>query len=103
MFDFNKTLQLTTHLMPQSIYCVKSLMVGLISQNAKVNWPPRNCDLTSLDYFLWGAYKPETIEPLKTNSRIAVADIRSHTLEKKHNPIDSIEQSTVRPDMVFHF
>ena len=29
----------------------------LISRNSDVNWPPRSCDLTPLDYFLWGAVK----------------------------------------------
>ncbi|GFS89694.1 putative DD41D transposase [Trichonephila clavipes] len=27
----------------------------LISRFGPVNWPPRSCDLTPLDYFLWGA------------------------------------------------
>ncbi|GFU03769.1 uncharacterized protein TNCV_1635281 [Trichonephila clavipes] len=26
----------------------------LISRFRPVNWPPRSCDLTPLDYFLWG-------------------------------------------------
>ncbi|PRD19517.1 UNVERIFIED_CONTAM: hypothetical protein NCL1_57108, partial [Trichonephila clavipes] len=26
----------------------------LISRFGPVNWPPRSCDLTPLDYFLWG-------------------------------------------------
>ena len=29
----------------------------LISRNGPVNWPPRSCDLTPLDYFLWGYVK----------------------------------------------
>ena len=29
----------------------------IISQRAKVVWPPRSCNLTSLDYYLWGAFK----------------------------------------------
>ncbi|GFY06504.1 putative transposable element [Trichonephila clavipes] len=29
----------------------------LISRFGPVNWPPRSCDLTSLDYFLWGYVK----------------------------------------------
>ena len=44
----------------------------IISQNSHVNWPPRSCDLTPLDYFFWRAVKdkcytnhPETIETLK--------------------------------------
>jgi len=44
----------------------------IISRNTDVNWPFRSCDLTSLDYFLWGTVKdecyanqPETIQELK--------------------------------------
>jgi len=29
----------------------------IISRNGDVNWPPRSCDLTPLDYFVWGAVK----------------------------------------------
>ncbi|GFX20754.1 uncharacterized protein TNCV_78111 [Trichonephila clavipes] len=29
----------------------------LISRFEPVNWPPRSCDLTPLDYFLWGYVK----------------------------------------------
>ncbi|GFX53410.1 DUF4817 domain-containing protein [Trichonephila clavipes] len=29
----------------------------LISRLGSVNWPPRSCDLTPLDYFLWGYVK----------------------------------------------
>ncbi|GFW47015.1 hypothetical protein TNCV_3486271 [Trichonephila clavipes] len=29
----------------------------LISRFGPVNWPPRSCDLTPLDYFLWGYLK----------------------------------------------
>ncbi|GFU94611.1 hypothetical protein TNCV_2984051 [Trichonephila clavipes] len=43
----------------------------LISRLGPVNWPPRSCDLTSLDYFLWGyvkslvyADKPQTLDHL---------------------------------------
>ncbi|GFV69425.1 histone-lysine N-methyltransferase SETMAR [Trichonephila clavipes] len=28
----------------------------LISRFGSVNWPPRSCDLTPLDYFLWGYF-----------------------------------------------
>ena len=58
----------------------------LISRRADVIWPPRSCDLTSLDYYLWGAVKdkcyadkPATIDALKDNIRVAIAEIkRSH-------------------------
>ena len=29
----------------------------IISRRAHVVWPPRSCDLTPLDYYLWGAVK----------------------------------------------
>ena len=28
-----------------------------ISHSRKVNWPPRSCDLTPLEYFLWDYVK----------------------------------------------
>lgn len=31
----------------------------VISRNGDVNWPPRSCDLTPLDFFLWGYVKGE--------------------------------------------
>ena len=32
----------------------------LISRSGPFNWPPRSCDLTPLDYFLWGHVKVYT-------------------------------------------
>lgn len=47
---------------------------SLISRNGPIAWPPRSCDLTPLDFFLWGYVKsqvysnsPETIEDLEDN------------------------------------
>ncbi|GFW30704.1 gag-Pol polyprotein [Trichonephila clavipes] len=61
----------------------------LISRFGPVNWPPRSCDLTRLDYFLWGyvkslvyADKPQTLDHLEDNIRRVIADIRSQMLEK---------------------
>ena len=46
----------------------------VISRNGPVEWPPRSCDLTPLDFFLWGhikslvyANKPATLDDLKDN------------------------------------
>ena len=51
----------------------------IISRRADVIWPPRSCDLTPLDYYLWSAFKdkcyadkPETIDALKDNIREAI-------------------------------
>ncbi|GFV90308.1 uncharacterized protein TNCV_4380231 [Trichonephila clavipes] len=61
----------------------------LISRFGPVNWPPRFCDLTRLDYFLWGyvkslvyADKPQTLDHLEENIRRVIADIRPQMLEK---------------------
>ncbi|GFV59040.1 uncharacterized protein TNCV_1814291 [Trichonephila clavipes] len=61
----------------------------LISRFGPVNWPPRSCDLTPLDYFLWGyvkslvfADKPQTLDHLEDNIRRDIADIRPQMLEK---------------------
>ncbi|GFW33969.1 hypothetical protein TNCV_286531 [Trichonephila clavipes] len=50
--------------------------------------PPRSCDLTPLDYFLWGyvkslvyADKPQTLYHLEDNIRRVIADIRPQMLE----------------------
>ncbi|GFX87179.1 transposable element Tc3 transposase [Trichonephila clavipes] len=61
----------------------------LISRFGPVNWSPRSCDLTPLDYFLWGyvkslvyADKPQTLDNLEDNIRRVIADIRPQMLEK---------------------
>ncbi|GFW43330.1 putative transposable element [Trichonephila clavipes] len=62
---------------------------SLISCFGPVNWPPRSCDLSPLDYFLWGyvkslvyADKPQTLDHLEDNIRRVIADIRPQMLEK---------------------
>ncbi|GFV09037.1 uncharacterized protein TNCV_2738031 [Trichonephila clavipes] len=61
----------------------------LISRFGPVNWPPRSCDLTPLDCFLWGyvkslvyADKPQTLDHLEDNIRRVIAYIRPQILEK---------------------
>ncbi|GFW03946.1 uncharacterized protein TNCV_2050621 [Trichonephila clavipes] len=61
----------------------------LIAHFGSVNWPPRSCDLTPLDYFLWGyvkslvyADKPQMLDHLEDNIRRVIADIRPQMLEK---------------------
>ncbi|GFW09355.1 DUF4817 domain-containing protein [Trichonephila clavipes] len=61
----------------------------LISRFGPVNWPPRSCDLTPLDYFLWGyvkslvyADKSQTFDHLEDNIRRVISDIRPRMLVK---------------------
>ena len=46
-----------------------------------LNWPPRSCDLTPLDFFLWGYVKdkvyadnPQSIQELKEKIRAVIDD-----------------------------
>ncbi|GFS62020.1 uncharacterized protein TNCV_2592901 [Trichonephila clavipes] len=67
----------------------------LISRFGPVNWPPRSCDLTPLDYFCGGQFKvigmrnkPQTLDHLEDNIRHVIADIRPQMLEKSHRKLD---------------
>ncbi|GFV67457.1 uncharacterized protein TNCV_4621381 [Trichonephila clavipes] len=83
----------------------------LISRFGPVNWPPRSCDLTPLDYFLWGdvksliyADKPQTLDHLEDNIRRVIADIRPQMLEKVienwTSRLDYIRSSPM-PEIIF--
>ena len=61
----------------------------VISRNGPVNWPPRSCDLTPLDYFLWGyvkslvyVNKPTTLQELRANIEREIAAIPVALCEK---------------------
>ncbi|GFW42770.1 transposable element Tcb1 transposase [Trichonephila clavipes] len=61
----------------------------LISRFGPVNRPPRSCDSTPLDYFVWGyvkslvyADRPQTLDQLEDNIRSVIADIRPQMVEK---------------------
>ena len=58
------------------------------SRRADNVWPPRSCDLTPLNYYLWGAVKdkchadkPETIDALQDIIREAIGKIQLHTID----------------------
>ena len=60
----------------------------IISRRGEVVWPPRSCDLTPLDYYLWGAVKDKcyadnsgTIDALKDNIREDIGEIQLHTID----------------------
>ncbi|GFT91384.1 transposable element Tc3 transposase [Trichonephila clavipes] len=80
----------TCHTARATIYLLKDTFGDrLISRFGPVSWPPRSCDLTPLDYFVWGyvkslvyADKPQTLDHLEDNIRRVIADIRPQMLEK---------------------
>ena len=62
--------------------------VCINSSRTDVVWPPRSCDLTPFDYYLWGAvkdkccaHKPETINALKENIREGIDEIQLDTID----------------------
>ncbi|GFW05479.1 uncharacterized protein TNCV_436601 [Trichonephila clavipes] len=86
----------TCHTARATIDLLKDMFAErLISRFGPVNWPPRSCDLTPLDYFLWGyvkslvyADKPQTLDHLEDNIRRVIADIRPQMLQKSHRKLD---------------
>jgi len=75
-----------THRMPR--FCTSDLRAWL-SRSSDVNWPPKSCDLTPLDFFLWGylksqvyTNKPQTIDALKVNITNAIQQIQPDLCEK---------------------
>ncbi|GFU59896.1 uncharacterized protein TNCV_4726591 [Trichonephila clavipes] len=72
----------------------------LISRFGPVNWPPRSCDLTPLDYFLWGyvkswvyADKPKTLDHLEDNIRHVIATNVGNVIENGTSRLDYIRAS----------
>lgn len=60
----------------------------IISRFGDIHWPARSCDLSPLDYFLWGNVKdrcysndPRTINALKENIRQAIREIEPQTID----------------------
>jgi len=66
----------TTELLQEKFPC------HVISRNGDRNWPPRSCNLTPCDFFLWGfvkcrvyANKPQTIPELVAEIRHGIGEI----------------------------
>lgn len=77
---------------------------SIISKNGPINWPPRSCDLTPLDFFLWGYVKsmaycnnPKTINELQENIECVIAKIKpdlcARVIENWVQRIDSVKRS----------
>ncbi|GFV20928.1 hypothetical protein TNCV_4531971 [Trichonephila clavipes] len=72
----------------------------LISRFGPVNWPPRSCDLTPLDYFLWGyvkslvyADKPQTLDHLEEDNCRYTATNQEKVIENWTSTLDYIRAS----------
>ena len=70
----------TCHTADATMHILDGRFEGMvISRRGDVNWPPRSCDLTPLDYFLLGflksqvyANKPQSTDALKVNITKAI-------------------------------
>ena len=69
----------------------------IILRNSEVNWPPRWCALTALDYFLWGYLKgkvyvnvPPTIQDLKRTIQAEIEAIDQLLLQKAIENFDGL-------------
>ncbi|GFV08118.1 transposable element Tc3 transposase [Trichonephila clavipes] len=101
----------TCHTARATIDLLKDTLTDrLISRFGPVNWPPRSCDLTPLDYFLWGyvkslvyADKPQTLDHLEDNIHRVIADIRPQMLENWTSRLDYIRASrgSLMPEIIF--
>ncbi|GFU92341.1 uncharacterized protein TNCV_594661 [Trichonephila clavipes] len=76
----------------------------LISRFGPVNWPPKSCDLTPLDYFLWGyvkslvyADKPQTFDHFGRQHLPCYLPIYGHKCWKKSSKIGRPDWTTSEP------
>ena len=87
----------------------------VISRRGDVNWPPRSCDLTPLDFFLWGflksqvyTNKPQSTDALKVNIAQAIAEIQPELCGRVVENWTTRIRATVRSrgghlnDVIFH-
>ena len=106
----------TCHTTRANMALLQETFLGrVISRRGDINWPPRSCDLTPLDFFLWGyakdrvyADKPLTLEHLRTNIRQVVAEIPPNVCQKvvenylKRINICNVSRDGHLNDVVFH-
>lgn len=106
----------TCHTARETMVLLQTKFPGrVISRFGDQHWPPRSCDLTPMDFFLWGyvkekvyANKPETVEHLKEEIRRVIGEIQKHLCE---NVIQNFNNRITLchrfrgghlPDVVFH-
>lgn len=78
------------HTSNASIEKVREMFDGrILSKKGNVDWPPRSCDLTPLDFFLWGHVKalvyedkPTTLDHLESNIERVIGEIQPIVLER---------------------
>lgn len=83
------TIDLLKQKFPETLISLDARDPRRIQQLRPDAWPPRSCDLTPLDYFLWGyvkslvyANKPQSIEDLKRNIEHTIREINADILHR---------------------
>ena len=79
----------TCHTSGETIGLLREKFRGrVISRNGDYNWPPRSCDLTPLDFFLWDYVKDkvytdsyQSIHELKMKIRLVIDEIELQMCE----------------------
>ncbi|GFX03784.1 transposase [Trichonephila clavipes] len=96
----------TYHTARATIDLLKNTFGGrLISRFGPVNWPPRSCDLTPLDYFLWGYVKSLVWSMRISHKRLTIwkttfavlLPIYGHKCWKKSSKIGRPDWTTSEP------
>lgn len=107
----------TCHTAGETMALLRDKFPGrVISRNGDFNWPPRSCDLTPLDFFLWGYVKdkvyanaPPTIHALKENIRAVIREIQPQLCENvmknfiKRMTICRQSRGGHLADIIFHY
>ena len=117
IFISNRTVLRATQVSKPSIFCVK-FSDRVISRIGDYNyWPPRSCDLTPLDFFLWCYVKdkvyadaPQLIQELKEKIRAVIDEIEPRMCENVMKNFIKRAWSCKGPwphghmnDIVFHY
>lgn len=106
----------TCHTAKATISLLKTKFPGrIISKYGDINWPPRSCDMTPLDFFLWGYVKskvyrsnPQNIQHLKDNIEEVINEIGPDLCVKVINSFEKRLRSCEKSlgghlnDIIFH-
>ena len=106
----------TSHTACETIQLLHEKFPGrVLSRSGDKNWPPRSCDLTPLDFFLWGylksqiyVSKPTTIRALKEEIQRCINEIQPHLSKVVMENFDKRVRICMEsrgghlPDVLFH-
>ena len=88
----------TCHTADETIQLLHETFPGrVLSRFGDRNWPPRSCDLTPLDFFLWGYSKwkvyvdnPTTTRALREEIKRCIDEIRPQLCRKAMKNLDKV-------------